>query len=1033
MAEEAVVLGEVTETIYPQEGVLPDNEELFAGYIDQTFFGDRGISLFSTSHHGAALDNAMQGVYEKLRTKVEEIAKGTTFATNISMYGLSVDFGADSVEEMKNSYTASMDLLLDCILADCPYELYWFDKTEGIKHSYSYNSKYVITSITIKFSVATAYRGESEYTTDTAKTSAATAVAAKAKEIVERHAGKSDYKKLLAYYEEICALTSYNFAAIEDETTEYGDPWQLIYVFDDNPETNVVCEGYSKAFQYLCELSTFDEEVYCYSIIGEMTAGEDSQLHMWNHVSIDGANYMVDVTNSDEGSIGAGGGLFMKGMEGSIASGYSKTLYSVEIRYTYGEENIAMFGDDSDSILFLSPNDYEESTIYKVTISAQEEIPWGYKKAATLSSIVTLAQEAIDPPSYQWYRVDYSSGSRIEEKMEGATDCVYVTENNLEVGEYIYCVQVTQGKWTKKADVCFRVNPLTLTAQNLEFTKDIITKTYDGTTTSDAKVRIKAGVVAKEAIEIPGTAKYNSAEVNIADKVIFVPVAIESENYTLADTEIIEHSATITKRMTTQAPKAPEAVSITDDMVILKEVEGCEYSLDGIAWQNYPEFTGLDYATNYTFYQRVAESDNTVASEPGPEMMVTTLAKGMDKLDVELILPEQGYIYDRSCKTPEVLVKEAGNVVEKQQYKVSYSNNTDAGAATVRITASEDGRYSGMVETNFFIAPKTVEVMVLGTTHKVYDKTTDCDGNGLQLLLDGVYDTDNVTAVADYVYEDAGVGTGKNITIYNMQLEGSGAQNYILMSSHITVPLGEIRPASSSEPANTKDPGESESPQPTDTKKPQGSESPQPTDTKEPQGSESPQPMDTKEPQGSESPLPVNTKEPEIQASQAPTFTENLGSQENKSILQLGQVIKDSKTNGIYQIENYNSKEKTLIYKAPLQKDVVEITIPSSMIIAGEKFQVTTIKGKAFRGCKNLKVLILGKSVRIIRKNAFKGCKSLRLMEINTKKLNKKTVGKNAFKGVCKNALIVVPAKKYKAYKKLLRLKGVKKTVLIKK
>ena len=36
----------------------------------------------------------------------------------------------------------------------------------------------------------------------------------------------------------------------------YGDPWQLIYVFDDDPDTNVVCEGYAKAFKYEA-----DEEV----------------------------------------------------------------------------------------------------------------------------------------------------------------------------------------------------------------------------------------------------------------------------------------------------------------------------------------------------------------------------------------------------------------------------------------------------------------------------------------------------------------------------------------------------------------------------------------------------------------------------------------------------------------------------------------------------------------------------------------------------------------------------------------------------
>ena len=52
-------------------------------------------------------------------------------------------------------------------------------------------------------------------------------------------------------------------------------------------------------------------------------------------------------------------------------------------------------------------------------------------------------------------------------------------------------------------------------------------------------------------------------------------------------------------------------------------------------------------------------------------------------------------------------------------------------------------------------------------------------------------------------------------------------------------------------------------------------------------------------------------------------------------------------------------------------------------------------------------------------------------MMLKTKKLKK--VGKNAFQGIHKKAVIKVPSAKYKAYTKLLAKKGQSKSVKIKK
>ncbi|MDD7402461.1 MAG: leucine-rich repeat protein, partial [bacterium] len=56
--------------------------------------------------------------------------------------------------------------------------------------------------------------------------------------------------------------------------------------------------------------------------------------------------------------------------------------------------------------------------------------------------------------------------------------------------------------------------------------------------------------------------------------------------------------------------------------------------------------------------------------------------------------------------------------------------------------------------------------------------------------------------------------------------------------------------------------------------------------------------------------------------------------------------------------------------------------------------------------------------------NAFNGCKKLKKLTIKSKKMTKKTVAKNAFKGLTRKTKIKAPKAKVKTYKKLFRKRG---------
>ena len=69
---------------------------------------------------------------------------------------------------------------------------------------------------------------------------------------------------------------------------------------------------------------------------------------------------------------------------------------------------------------------------------------------------------------------------------------------------------------------------------------------------------------------------------------------------------------------------APIVSATTGISVALEVVAGAEYSMDGVTWQSSNVFTGLTAVTDYTFYQRMAETDTTYAGETSEGKTVRT-------------------------------------------------------------------------------------------------------------------------------------------------------------------------------------------------------------------------------------------------------------------------------------------------------------------------------------------------------------------------------------------------------------------------
>ena len=396
-AAEPEFTGTITITVEGQTAV-PDNsgdespEDLFEQYMSVEFgLSGRSSMRKAKKATGTRLEGNDLAVYQAVARELPAIAAGerasTEFELTLDDFGVEKaewtadELGISSIvvedeqgnitgfsQEAKDAVNAkiSFDLhkVSTALLADFPYDLYWFNKSieEAVNipeystsASTDGNGEWVIIlpeSITLRFKVAGEFSGADEYTVNTEVGQSVQTAVNNANDIIEQHSGDADEDKLHNYKDAICNLVSYNDdAAAGNFDFNYGNPWQLLWVFDGIEETKVVCEGYSKAFKYLCDKSS----LACILVTGTMDGGKGAGNHMWNIVKLGDKNYLVDVTNCDEGTIGAPDQLFLKreaelNIDNGKEIGYTFHLGGSSVAYSYDEDTLNYYEQNEISL-----------------------------------------------------------------------------------------------------------------------------------------------------------------------------------------------------------------------------------------------------------------------------------------------------------------------------------------------------------------------------------------------------------------------------------------------------------------------------------------------------------------------------------------------------------------------------------------------------------------------------------------------------------------------------------------------------------
>lgn len=227
----------------------------------------------------------------------------------------------------------------------------------------------------------------------------------------------------------------------------------------------------------------------------------------------------------------------------------------------------------------------------------------------------------------------------------------------------------------------------------------------------------------------------------------------------------------------------------------------------------------------------------------------------------------------------------------------------------------------------------------------------------------------------------------------------------------------------------------------------------------------------------------VITKEPTAAEEGIKTYTcRNCGATQTETLAKLepqtatpGKIIKDKATNGVYKVLDDGLSVE---YTKPISKKA-SIKIPDTITVNGITCKVTGISANAFKNNASLKSITIGNNVIAIGTNAFYGCKKLnkvsggaciikvgnkafancgslssitipatarsigrqafynckrlRTIIVKTSALSSKNIGSKAFAGTYKKPTVKVPAKQMKAYKKLLKSKGMSSKAVYKK
>lgn len=476
----------------------------------------------------------------------------------------------------------------------------------------------------------------------------------------------------------------------------------VVGVLDGNSSTDVVCEGYAKTFQLLATYAGL-ESVYA---VGMSGTGFRRGGHAWNLVKIDGEWYNIDLTWDDA--------------NGTEEDGY---------RYDFFNLPTSIFNENSehdyDSEIFPGmykvPNATETKGEYynyfglRVTADdiATEEQFIGVMKNAISSN------EKRHDNSLRFQCDSEETMAILEDYILGSSTCNKLYEQ----------INSNGVKYTKKAiseDFDYK-------HFFISFSKVYVDNICDGYVFGNPETDVRVYDWTNRTVtNVTGDYEFHWNESN--------KVVVKKDEETLASyqytsvTPVIKEVATV---FYTGSGICPE-VSVM---------------IDGALLQNQRDYI-VEYSNNvYPGTGKITVKG--IGKYAGSIEKNFTIQKA-NLTNLKAALTMNRYTYDKTAKTPEVIIDNAGNaLVAGRDYTIIYKNNINPGQATVVVNGI--GNYQGSKALNFIIVPGKADGIKLSKgTAKVlsfcWKKQTGVSGYEVSLYKGNKKVKTTVTAKTTYQF-----------------------------------------------------------------------------------------------------------------------------------------------------------------------------------------------------------------------------------------------------------------------------------------
>lgn len=311
--EESETEESTTEDVLAEEPAAEDVEVQVED--DDSKAADNSTEL--TDDEKKRIDELKIDLYYEFKSQLQDVidckSTHTEFQTPLSQEDaelLNKLYYLDGEDRKSAAYLEFEDAIVNRAYFEMPEGFYWW---QHIYNSFPLTS---VPTFEVDIKVARDYSASGEsntYELDADKAKAARTAIENGRAIAREANDMSLYQALCYFKQKICSLVDY----WDDHDKDIAAPYGIINVFDLDPDTKVVCEGYSKAFLFLFNEWAKNNEAKadkasCIIVDGVTVGGVTDGGHEWNHVFVNGYNYVIDVTNCDGDGVGYPDKLFLK-------------------------------------------------------------------------------------------------------------------------------------------------------------------------------------------------------------------------------------------------------------------------------------------------------------------------------------------------------------------------------------------------------------------------------------------------------------------------------------------------------------------------------------------------------------------------------------------------------------------------------------------------------------------------------------------------------------------------------------------------